>query len=76
MNMAALSKTARPSPPLPSPGVLDAIISVFGPQTVGVRLCPSDGYNDSAVSFSELTETYIYYINKTMDRDVEFINLS
>lgn len=52
------------------------MISFFGTQSVGVKLCPSDDYNDSAASFKEITETYIYYINQIMAREVGFINLS
>lgn len=55
---------------------VDAIISVWGPRRLGIKLCPSDDYNDSAVSFSEQLETYDYYIRELVKRDVSFINLS
>lgn len=41
-----------------------------------MKLCASDDYNDSAVPFPELTETYTYYINQIVAREVGFINLS
>ncbi|KAL5002992.1 hypothetical protein BDV10DRAFT_181208 [Aspergillus recurvatus] len=56
--------------------VLDAITSVWGSRAVGVKLCPTDDYNNSVVSFEELTETYAYYINELMKRNLGFINLS
>ncbi|KAL2785975.1 hypothetical protein BJX66DRAFT_347109 [Aspergillus keveii] len=56
--------------------VLDAIIDVWGPRAVGIKICPSDDYNDSTVSNDELTETYTYYIRELMCRDLAFINLS
>jgi 2,4-dienoyl-CoA reductase-like NADH-dependent reductase (Old Yellow Enzyme family) len=43
---------------------------------VGIKICPSDDYNDSTVSNDELTETYTYYIRELMCRDLAFINLS
>lgn len=56
--------------------VLDAITSVWGPRLVGIKICPPDDYNDSTVSFTELLETYGYYIRQLMTRDLGFINLS
>ncbi|RMJ07955.1 hypothetical protein CDV36_012442 [Fusarium kuroshium] len=56
--------------------VLDAILEIWEPDRVGVKLCPSDDYNDSAVSYSELSETYRYYINELMKRNLAFVNLS
>ncbi|CAI7567596.1 unnamed protein product [Penicillium discolor] len=56
--------------------VLDAIISVWGPRAVGIKICPSDDYNDTMVSYEELTETYTYYIQELMKRNLGFINLS
>lgn len=56
--------------------VLDAIIEVWGPRAVGIKICPPDDYNDSTVSYEELTETYTYYIKELMRRTLAFINLS
>lgn len=56
--------------------VLDAIISVWGSRAVGIKICPSDDYNDTMVSYEELTETYTYYIQELMKRNLGFINLS
>ncbi|CAG8051265.1 unnamed protein product [Penicillium olsonii] len=56
--------------------VLDAIISVWGPRAVGIKICPSDDYNDTMVSYEELSETYNYFIQALMTRNLGFINLS
>ncbi|TFK54622.1 FMN-linked oxidoreductase [Heliocybe sulcata] len=56
--------------------VVDAIIEVWGPRTVGIKICPTDDYNDSTVSYSELSETYSYLIRQCVARDLAFINLS
>lgn len=56
--------------------VLDAIIDVWGPRRVGIKICPSDDYNDSAVSFKELSATYDYLIKELMKRKLGYINLS
>lgn len=56
--------------------VLDAIISVWGPRAVGIKFCPSDDYNDTMVSYEELTETYTYYIQELIKRNLGFINIS
>ena len=56
--------------------VLDAIIDVWGSRAVGIKICPPDDYNDSTVSYEELTKTYTYYIKELMRRDLAFINLS
>lgn len=41
-----------------------------------MKICPPDDYNDSAVSYEEIQETYSYYISELMKRDLGFINLS
>lgn len=56
--------------------VLDAIIEVWGSRKVGIKLCPSDDYNDSTTSFQEALETYGYYIKELMKRELSFVNLS
>lgn len=56
--------------------MLDATIDVWGPRRVGIKICPSDDYNDSAVSYEELSETYRYFIEELMKRDLAYINLS
>lgn len=56
--------------------VLDAITSAWGPKLVGIKICPPDDYNDSTVSYAELSETYDYYIRQLMTRGLGFINLS
>ncbi|KAL4904128.1 hypothetical protein BDW74DRAFT_168566 [Aspergillus multicolor] len=55
--------------------VLDAIISIWGSRLVGIKICPPDDYNDSAVSYAEFTEKYNYFITELMKRDLGFINL-
>ncbi|KAJ5588483.1 hypothetical protein N7537_011161 [Penicillium hordei] len=56
--------------------VLDAITSVCGRRAVGIKICPSDDYNDTMVSYEELTEAYTCYIQELMKRNLGFINLS
>jgi 2,4-dienoyl-CoA reductase-like NADH-dependent reductase (Old Yellow Enzyme family) len=56
--------------------VFDAIISVWGPRKVGINICPTDDYNDSTTTYTELQETYSYYIKELMARELGFINLS
>lgn len=56
--------------------VLDTIIEVWGSRAVGIKICPPDDYNDSAISYKELTETYTYYIKELMRRNLAFINIS
>ncbi|KAJ5578458.1 Aldolase-type TIM barrel [Penicillium hispanicum] len=56
--------------------VLDAILSVWGPRAVGIKICPPDDYNDTAVSYDEMRDTYSYYISELMKRNLGFINLS
>ncbi|KAH7126000.1 hypothetical protein EDB81DRAFT_951410 [Dactylonectria macrodidyma] len=56
--------------------VLDAILDVWPSNRVGIKICPSDDYNDSAVSYAELSETYRYYITMLMKRNLAYINLS
>ncbi|RDW84087.1 Aldolase-type TIM barrel [Aspergillus mulundensis] len=55
--------------------VLDAIISVWGARRVGIKICPADDYNDTAVSYAELTETYTYYIAELMKRELGYVTL-
>lgn len=56
--------------------MLDAIIEVWGSRAVGIKICPTDDYNDTAVSYGELTNTYTYFIKELMRRDLAFVNLS
>ncbi|KAE8151966.1 hypothetical protein BDV25DRAFT_128353 [Aspergillus avenaceus] len=56
--------------------VLDAIISVWGSRAVGIKICPSDDYNDTAVPFTELSETYDHLVRQLMVRDLGFVNIS
>ncbi|KAK5400808.1 hypothetical protein LTR06_011229 [Exophiala xenobiotica] len=56
--------------------VLDAIIEVWGSRLVGIKICPTDDYNDSATSYQEAQETYTYYIKQLMLRNLGYINLS
>lgn len=56
--------------------MLDAILEVWPSNRVGIKICPSDDYNDSTVSYQELSETYDYYVRMLMKRSLSFINLS
>ncbi|KAL4886099.1 hypothetical protein BJY04DRAFT_229270 [Aspergillus karnatakaensis] len=56
--------------------VLDAIIEIWGANRVGIKICPTDDLQDSAVSHAELTETYTYLISQLVHREIAFIDLS
>ncbi|PYH94549.1 FMN-linked oxidoreductase, partial [Aspergillus ellipticus CBS 707.79] len=56
--------------------VLEAIISVWGARSVGIKICPADDYNNSTVSYVELTGVYTHLIQELVKRDIGFINLS
>ncbi|KAK6956937.1 hypothetical protein Daesc_002219 [Daldinia eschscholtzii] len=56
--------------------VLDAIIDVWGPRHVGIKICPSDDLNDSIMSYEELTEVYEYFIPQLVQRKLAYINIS
>ncbi|KAL4863516.1 hypothetical protein BDV12DRAFT_189608 [Aspergillus spectabilis] len=56
--------------------ILDAIFEVWGPDRVGIKICPSDDSLDSAVSYTELSETYTYLISELVARGIAFINIS
>ncbi|XRM43763.1 hypothetical protein ABZX51_006921 [Aspergillus tubingensis] len=56
--------------------VLDAIIEVWGSRAVGIKICPTDDYNDTMISYEEMKETYTYFIKELMCRNLAFINLS
>ncbi|OJZ80555.1 hypothetical protein ASPFODRAFT_65820 [Aspergillus luchuensis CBS 106.47] len=56
--------------------ILDAIIEVWGSRAVGIKICPTDDYNDTMISYEETKETYTYFIKELMCRDLAFINLS
>jgi 2,4-dienoyl-CoA reductase-like NADH-dependent reductase (Old Yellow Enzyme family) len=56
--------------------VVDAIIDVWGARSLGIKICPSDDYNDSIVSYEELSETYDYLIKQLVARQLAYINLS
>jgi 2,4-dienoyl-CoA reductase-like NADH-dependent reductase (Old Yellow Enzyme family) len=56
--------------------VLDAIIEVWGSRRIGIKICPSDDYNDSTTTYQEASEIYGYYIKELMKRELCYINLS
>ncbi|GLA30949.1 hypothetical protein AnigIFM63326_009384 [Aspergillus niger] len=56
--------------------VLDVTIKVWGPRAVGIKICPTDDYNDTMISYDETKETYTYLVKELMRRDLAFINLS
>lgn len=49
---------------------------MWGSRRVGIKICPSDDYNDSSTSYKELSETYRFYIKELMKRNLAYINLS
>lgn len=56
--------------------VVDAISEIWGHSAIGIKICPTDDANDSAVSYDELCETYDYLIKQLVSREVGYINLS
>lgn len=57
--------------------VLDAVIDGWGsPRQVGIKICPTDDYNDTTVSYEELSATYDYLIKEIVTRKLAFVNLS
>lgn len=42
---------------------------------MGIKICPADGFNDSVVSFPEVSETYDYLIRELVLRELGFITL-
>ena len=57
--------------------IVETIIEVYGsPDFVCVKICPADFFNDSAVSFEEMKETYTYLIKELVKRRVGIINIS
>ncbi|KAI2913738.1 hypothetical protein CBS147343_7550 [Aspergillus niger] len=56
--------------------VLDVIIKDWGPRAVGIKICPTDDYNDTMISYDEIKETYTYFLKELMRRDLAFIDLS
>jgi 2,4-dienoyl-CoA reductase-like NADH-dependent reductase (Old Yellow Enzyme family) len=43
---------------------------------VGIKLCPTDFYNGSAISHEEMTEVYSYLIGRLVARGIGYIDLS
>jgi 2,4-dienoyl-CoA reductase-like NADH-dependent reductase (Old Yellow Enzyme family) len=56
--------------------VVDAIATIFGHDRVGIKLCPTDFYNGSAILHEEMTEVYTYLIGQLVARGVGYIDLS
>jgi 2,4-dienoyl-CoA reductase-like NADH-dependent reductase (Old Yellow Enzyme family) len=56
--------------------VVDAILEVWDPCAVGIKICPTDDFGDMAISYSELSQTYKYLIPQLVARGLGFVNLS
>jgi 2,4-dienoyl-CoA reductase-like NADH-dependent reductase (Old Yellow Enzyme family) len=56
--------------------VVDAILEIWGPHAVGIKICPADDVGDMCISYDELSETYRYLISALVSRGLGFINLS
>ena len=56
--------------------VVDTISSIWGARRIGIKICPSDNYNDSAVPYAEFIEVYTYLIQELMRRQLGYVNLS
>ncbi|KAL2826133.1 hypothetical protein BDW59DRAFT_161259 [Aspergillus cavernicola] len=55
--------------------VIDVIIEIWGPGRTGIKICPPDDLQDSAISYDELSETYGYLVPQLVARELGFINL-
>lgn len=56
--------------------VVDAVIEVWGPEAVGMKICPADTMFDTAEPYTEIHETYTYFIAQLVDRKLGYINIS
>jgi 2,4-dienoyl-CoA reductase-like NADH-dependent reductase (Old Yellow Enzyme family) len=56
--------------------VVDAIVGVWGPNAVGIKICPTDDMADTASPYAEVSEAYTYLIRQLVARELGFINLS
>jgi 2,4-dienoyl-CoA reductase-like NADH-dependent reductase (Old Yellow Enzyme family) len=55
--------------------VVDAVVDVWGPGAVGIKLCPCDDVSDIAAPYHEISETYSYLIQQLVARELGFIEL-
>ncbi|KAF1986042.1 FMN-linked oxidoreductase [Aulographum hederae CBS 113979] len=56
--------------------VVDAILSIWPPHTIGVKICPTDNIADMSIPYAEISSTYNYLIPQLVSRGLGFINLS
>lgn len=50
--------------------------SVYGHDRVGLKLCPTDFYNGTAITHDEMTEVYTYLVKQLVARKIGYITLS
>jgi 2,4-dienoyl-CoA reductase-like NADH-dependent reductase (Old Yellow Enzyme family) len=55
---------------------VDTIVDVWGPESVGIKICPTDVMGDSAIPYEEASETFTHLIKQIIARRLGFINLS
>ncbi|KAF3762218.1 FMN-linked oxidoreductase [Cryphonectria parasitica EP155] len=57
--------------------VIDAIIKAWGTsRRVGIKFSPSDDWANATQSYTELSETYEYFIHELMARDLAYIHVN
>ncbi|KAG8904600.1 hypothetical protein FRC01_008676 [Tulasnella sp. 417] len=54
---------------------LKALISVWGPDRVGIKINPCGGYDDVGMPLEETKETFTYYIEEILKLKVAYIQL-
>ncbi|KIO28450.1 hypothetical protein M407DRAFT_242997 [Tulasnella calospora MUT 4182] len=54
---------------------LKALISVWGPDRVGIKMNPCGGYDDVGMPLEETKETFTYYIEEILKLKVAYIQL-
>ena len=56
--------------------VIDAILEVWEPSAVGIKICPTDNIGDMTIPYQELSATYTHLVGELVARNIGFINLS
>ncbi|KAJ4341755.1 hypothetical protein N0V95_007109 [Ascochyta clinopodiicola] len=56
--------------------IVDAVVDIWGPGAVGIKLCPSDDLSDTASPYAETSATYTYLIRQLVARGIGYISLS
>ncbi|KAG8919417.1 hypothetical protein FRC01_001298 [Tulasnella sp. 417] len=55
--------------------VAKALVDIWGPSRVGVKISPASGYNDVGMTLEDTLSTYKYYIKELLSLDVAYITI-